>query len=69
VLALAAEGYCLVACADMPICEKAAVEIVEPVNGLQKATAALSEKQAFGDLTALYVRKSSAEINLKGEKA
>ena len=69
VLALVAEGYRLVACADMPICEKTAVKIVDPVIGLQKATAALAEKQTFGELTALYVRKSSAEINLKGEKA
>ena len=67
VLALAAEGYRLVACAQMPIAEKINVEIVDPVKGLQNAVIALSEKAAFGDLSALYIRKSSAEINLKGE--
>ena len=30
---------------------------------LEKAAKALAEKQAFGELSALYVRKSSAEIN------
>ena len=69
VLALAADGYVLRACAEMPICEKANVEIVNPELGLQKSAMALSEKGAFGELTALYVRKSSAEINLQGAKA
>ena len=68
-LALVAEGYVLRACAEMPICEKANVEIVNPEIGLQKAARVLSEKGAFGELTALYVRKSSAEINLQGAKA
>ena len=70
VLDLAKNGkYRLCACAKMPICEKTTVEIVDPAEGLQKAVAALLEKEAFGGLTALYIRKSSAEINLKGEKA
>ncbi len=62
-------GYRLCACAEMPLCEKAEVEIVNPALGLQNAVVALLKKEAFGDLTALYIRKSSAEINLKGEKA
>ena len=69
VLALAADGYILRACAPMPICEKINVEIVDPAVGLQNAAELLSEKNAFGDLTALYVRKSSAEINLEDKKA
>ena len=68
VLALAADGYRLRACAQMPICEKADVEIVDAASGLANAVLALSEKNAFGELSALYIRKSSAEINLKGEK-
>ena len=68
VLALAADGYRLRACAKMPICEKADVEIVDAASGFANAVLALSEKNAFGELSALYIRKSSAEINLKGEK-
>ncbi len=64
VLALVAEGYCLRACSTLPISEKAAVQVVDPVEGLKNAVVALSEKNAFGELTALYVRKSSAELNL-----
>ena len=67
-LALAAEGYQLVACAQMPIGEKVQLEIVDPAQGLVNAVIALSEKSAFGELSALYIRKSSAEINLQGEK-
>ena len=68
VLALAAEDYRLVACAQMPIAEKTHLQIVDPVKGFEKAAIVLSEKGAFGELRALYVRKSSAEINLQGEK-
>ena len=67
VLALTADGYRLRACVPMPICEKAEVEIVDAASGLANAVIALSEKNAFGELSALYIRKSSAEINLKGE--
>ena len=69
VLALIEDGYALYACAEMPICEKANVTIVNPEMGLKNAAMALAEKGAFGDLTALYVRKSSAEINLEDKKA
>ena len=42
------------------------VEKADPAVGLQNAVCALSEKRgAFGELTALYIRKSSAELNLQ----
>ena len=63
-LALVAEGYVLRACSALPIAEKASVQVVDPVEGLKNAVLALSEQSAFGELTALYVRKSSAELNL-----
>ncbi len=60
VLALQKEGYVLRACAKLPI----EAQTVDPVEGLVKAATALAEKGGFGELTALYVRKSSAELNL-----
>jgi tRNA threonylcarbamoyl adenosine modification protein YeaZ len=63
VLDLAAEGYTLVACTGLPLAEKTAVTLVDPCVGLEKATKALGEMEKFGELSALYVRKSSAEIN------
>lgn len=63
VLALATEGYTLIACTNLPLAEKVAVTMVEPCIGLEKATKALGEQEKFGELTALYVRKSSAELN------
>ena len=69
VLALANEGYSLCACATLPLSQKAQVRIVAPAEGLQNAVAALSKAGKFGELTALYVRKSSAEINLEKSKA
>ena len=64
VLALVESGYKLVSCQSAPIAEKAELLIVDPVTGLEKAAFVLAEKNAFAPLTALYVRKSSAEINL-----
>ena len=49
----------------LPIAQKADVEVVALPQGLQNAVEILAEKQAFGELVALYVRKSSAEINLE----
>lgn len=63
VLALVAEGYALYSCSNAPIAEKAALQIVDPAVGLEKATLARAKQNAFGELTALYVRKSSAELN------
>ena len=65
VLKLAKQGFSLVAGGEIPIAEKTSVKIVSPILGFEKAVAALSQKEsAFGELSALYVRKSSAEINL-----
>ncbi len=64
VLSLADDGYALYACGELPIAQKAQVHIVSPAVGLENAVRALAEKGAFGEPTALYVRKSSAEINL-----
>ena len=63
VLALVKEGYALVACTSLPLAGKAKVTVVDPCAGLEKATVALGEMEKFGELTALYVRKSSAELN------
>ena len=64
VLQLVSEGYTLCGVGEFPIAEKAEVRPADPVQGLIKAACDLAEKDAFGDLTALYVRKSSAELNL-----
>ena len=37
----------------------------DPVEGLKNAVCENVEKGAFGELVALYVRKSSAELNLE----
>ena len=62
VLALSAQGYTLYASGELPIAQKAHVEIVSPIEGLQKAVLARAKQGAFGELSALYVRKSSAEM-------
>ena len=64
VLALADEGYALCACTALPIESKRAVRIGSPERGLLLAMQAKAEAGAFGALEALYVRKSSAEINV-----
>ena len=63
VLALVKEGYTLVACTNLPLAEKERVTLLDPCVGLEKATKTLGEMEKFGELTALYVRKSSAELN------
>ena len=67
VLRLAALGYRLTAVTALPLEEKTKVEMADPALGLEKAVLRLAEKNAYGDLTALYIRKSSAELN--AEKA
>ena len=62
VLALTKQGYELYACGDLPIAQKVPVQVVSPVDGLQKAVTARASQGAFGELSALYVRKSSAEM-------
>lgn len=70
VLVLQKQGYTLCACEKLPLAEKTEVQVFEPVAGLLRAVNARAAKGGFGELTALYVRKSSAEINLeKGQKA
>lgn len=68
VLALHAEGYALVGHGEMPISTKAPVQDINAVEGLVAAANALSKANKFGELTALYVRKSSAELNAEGKK-
>ena len=63
VLALVKEGYALVACTSLALAQKEKVTLVDPCVGLEKAAVALGEMEKFGELTALYVRKSSAELN------
>ncbi len=63
VLALVEQGYALYACGELPVAQKATVIRVNPTTGLLKAAKARAAKGAFGELNALYVRKSSAEEN------
>ena len=65
VLSLVEEGYSLCGVGEFPISEKVAVAFVDPVEGLKNAVCAKAEKGEFGELLALYVRKSSAELNLE----
>ena len=65
VLALADEGYTLCGYGELAIAQKREVQQITPVMGLFNAVEALAKTNAFGELTALYVRKSSAEENLK----
>ncbi len=64
VLALADEGYALCACGSLPIAQKCTVRVCAPDKGLLLATKAKAKQGAFGALEALYVRKSSAELNV-----
>ena len=65
VLALANEGYTLCAYGELAIAQKRKVMPIDPIVGLFSAVENAVKKNAFGELTALYVRKSSAEENLK----
>jgi hypothetical protein len=64
-LELVTEGYSLCGVGEFPIAEKVAVAKVDPVEGLKNAVCQKAEKGEFAELTALYVRKSSAELNLE----
>ena len=59
VLRLQAQGYALYSFGELGVPTKK----VCPETGLKNAVSALAKKGAFGELDALYVRKSSAEIN------
>ena len=51
---------------ELPLSAKAAVRKADPVEGLKRAIAALSKDAGnFGELSALYIRKSQAEENRK----
>lgn len=61
-----AGGYTLYTFGKLPIAERRAVKIADPVEGLKRATEALSgNEKRFGPLRALYIRKSQAEENLR----
>ena len=64
VLALANDGYALCAATALPLSAKTNVRIIDPIQGLVKAVEVKSQNGEFAPLDALYVRKSSAEINL-----
>lgn len=64
VLELCKEGYVLRSCAKLPIAEKTAVEVVSPLLGLENAALLAARRGEFGELSAVYVRKSSAEENV-----
>ncbi|MBQ7368376.1 MAG: tRNA (adenosine(37)-N6)-threonylcarbamoyltransferase complex dimerization subunit type 1 TsaB [Clostridia bacterium] len=65
VLALEKQGFALLSGEELPLQNKTSVRVVSPVTGLTNAVLARSaEDNAFGELTAVYVRKSSAEMNL-----
>ncbi len=64
VLSLVQEGYSLRSCGELPLGDEAPVVLADPVEGLKNAVYQKAEEGAFGELTALYVRKSSAELNL-----
>ena len=65
VYALQSAGYRLRSCETLSL---NGVEKTDPVLGLQNAAIALGKREKFGELTALYVRKSSAEINAEQKK-
>ena len=62
VRALQKEGYSL---RSLKAGEIEGCAVVDPVEGLKYAVLAKAAKEEFGELTAVYVRKSSAEINLE----
>ena len=65
VLAYAAQGYALYATSPVAVFERAAGTVVSACEGLKKAALDKSKKGECSPLSALYVRKSSAEMNLK----
>ncbi len=63
VLALGDQGYALCAHGELALAQKAKVFPADPCKGLERAVLSLAEQGRFGELEALYVRKSSAELN------
>lgn len=66
VLELTEQGYELTSSANAPISERIALTIADAAEGMKNAAIEKANKGEFGELTALYVRKSSAELNLEG---
>ncbi len=69
VLDLAGQGYALRALRageewSIGIAQKAQVQACNPANGLLNAVLEKASRGEFGELCAVYVRKSSAELNL-----
>jgi tRNA threonylcarbamoyladenosine biosynthesis protein TsaB len=69
VLSLVDEGYALRALHSkeewtIGLAERAKVQPCDPAEGLKNAVLAKAAAGAFGELNAVYVRKSSAELNL-----
>ena len=60
-LALEKSGYTLISAEALPI----PTRVVDPTEGLKNATLAFALEGKFGELNALYIRKSSAELNAK----
>ena len=59
------KGYALYSTAELPIYQKSAGKVLSSVDGFEKALKAKADYVSGNDLSALYVRKSSAELNLK----
>lgn len=62
VLALQKEGYSL---RSLKTVELEGCAVVDPVEGFKNAVLQKAERGEYGELTAVYVRKSSAEINFE----
>ncbi len=69
VLELAKTGYSLYAAEPLPVGKIVPVCVVDPKDGLLNVVMKKGgKKENFGALTALYIRKSSAELNLEEKK-
>lgn len=62
VQSLLEQGYVPCAHAALPLEN---LRIFDPVEGLRVAAKTLSKQEKFGELDALYIRKSQAELNLE----
>lgn len=66
ILRLAETGFGLCSFEPLTIGGEKAM-LLDPVEGLKNAVAELSKSGKFGELQALYIRKSQAEEQLKGQ--
>lgn len=65
VLAFVKAGYALFSTSDLAVYQKAKGRIVSAVDGFQAVVQDKIEREQTAPLSALYVRKSSAEMNLR----